>query len=547
MVDDVLKTLEEGKMDVSYCHCKKNSELETRLGENPPDLIIADFDAPDHLKKIVQKVMEPYYSEVPLIYLVGEKNQYQAAETMKAGVWDYVSKDQLFKLIPSVYSSRKYSQVNRQRREAERALGESRDRYMSIFQSVNDGILLFDFKTRKITDYNPRVLELFGVTDADMEVLEIDKFSCTEEGFTIDRAREYIEEAVRGNPVSFEWRNITKEGRKFWTLNSFSIVRFDKKKCILLVTRNIDAQKKMEQSLLESQEHFRALAENSPDVIMRFDRNHRHVYVNNAVVGQTGLQIDAFINKSHREMGIFPEEKVRLWEEALDRVFQTGQPHTLVFEIELDDHIHSYEWRLYPEIGSSELVDSVIGVARDITDNMESEDALKRSEERLNLALQATELGLWDWNVVTNEVYYSPIWMSMLGYGPDELPQELDTWTSLQHPDDAEESMKKVQQAIRNREDSFEIEFRLKYKNGNYVWIRAMGKAVGFDEQGNTTRLTGIHENIDERKKDELVRQVLFDISNAVSTTQSLDELYVKIRESLGHCGGYHQLFPGPL
>jgi PAS domain S-box-containing protein len=122
----------------------------------------------------------------------------------------------------------------------------------------------------------------------------------------------------------------------------------------------------------------------------------------------------------------------------------------------------------------------------------------------------------------------------MLGYGPDELPQELETWTSLQHPEDRNRSLSNVQEVIRKRESSFEIEFRMKHKNGAYLWIRGMGKAVGFDPDGNTTRLTGIHENINERKKEELVRQVLFDISNAVNNTHSLDELYIIIRESLG-------------
>ncbi len=148
-------------------------------------------------------------------------------------------------------------------------------------------------------------------------------------------------------------------------------------------------------------------------------------------------------------------------------------------------------------------MESVIGVARDITDTRVSENALKQSEERLNLALQATNLGLWDWNLVTNEVYFSPIWFSMLGYGPDELPQELDTWTSLQHPDDAKHSMKQVMEVIKNRDDSFEIEFRMKHKNGSYVWITGNGKGSGVDAEGNTTRLTGIHEDIDERKRDE--------------------------------------------
>ena len=534
MRDDVLKTLDEGKFDVQHSDYSERKKIKERLRKDPPDLVISDFDLPNHQRAMIEDEMESYLSEIPLIFLVGEKNVRKAADSLKTGVWDFVQKEQLYKLVPSVYSSQKYATVLRKTREAEQALKESRDRYMSIFKSVHDGIILFDFETRKITDYNPRMLELFGFTEKDMESMDLNLYSALDEGYTIERAQGYIAKAAKGDAVTFEWRNIKKSGERFWTLNSISVVQIDDKPYILLVTRDIDEQKKLERSLIESQEHFRALAENSPDVIMHFDRDHRHLYVNSAAESQTGLTIDKFINRSHREMEIFPEELVLLWEESLDKVFQSGKPYTMVFDIELPAGKTTYEWRLYPEIGTSEAIESVIGVARDITESRVSEYALRQSEERLNLALTATNLGMWDWNLVTDEVYLSPIWFSMLGYGPDELPHSVQTWIDLQHPDDRDQSLATVQEVIRKRESSFDIEFRLQHKNGSYIWVRSLGKAVSFDPEGNTTRLTGIHENINEKKREELVRQVLFDISNAVNSTHSLDELYVIIRNSLG-------------
>ena len=534
VVKDVMKILGEGEIDVSYDQCKERSELHTRLKDNPPDLILADFDIPDHLREIVEQEMEAFYAELPMIFLVGDMNKLRNQDILRKGLWDFVCKDQLFKLLPSVHSSQRYTKLMKKAREAERALSESNDRYHSIFNSVDDAIVLFDFETRKIAEYNPRLLELFELEEEDIGHVKLGDFNAEDEGFTVERAREHIPRSEDGEPVSFEWRNISKNGRKFWTLNSISRVTFDGKPYILLVTRDIDHRKQMEKSLRESQEHFRALAENSPDVIMRFDRNRRHVYVNEAVEAQTGFKVNEFLGKSHQEMGVFPDELVKLWEEGLEKVFSSGRPENIVFDIPLGDKVTTFEWRLYPEENQQGSVESVIGVARDITDTRVSENALKKSEERLNLALQGTNLGLWDWNLLNNQVYYSPIWFSMLGYGPDELPQVLDTWTSLQHPEDAKRSMKEVMNVIKNRDDSFEIEFRMRHKNGSYVWIRGLGKAVGKDADGNTTRLTGIHEDISERKRYENVRQVLFDISNAVSTTQSLDELYGKIRESLG-------------
>jgi PAS domain S-box-containing protein len=534
VLENVISTLREGGFDPVTIQCKDRIRLRKQLKTQPPELIISDFDLPADLRDIVEQEQEPYISEIALVYLVGEKNEREAVESLKRGAWDYVLKGKLDRLVPSVYSFQKYSRAVKERRLTEEALSASRERYASIFSAVNDGILLFDFNTRKIQEYNPRILEMFEVGREEMEVLDISQFSCIDEGYTIEKARGYIAEAVNGEPVTFEWRNLTKSGRRFWTLNSFSIIQINGRSWILLVSRTIEKQKRMEQSLLESQEHFRALAENSPDVIMRFDRELRHVYLNNSIEAQTGLKVKDFVGRTHREMGIFPDHKVEIWESALEKVFRTGKSHTIEFDLDVSEKTIRYEWRLYPEIGSSEAIQSVIGVARDITESRKAQEVLKESEERLNLALQATGLGMWDWNLATGEVYYSPLWMSMLGYEPDELPQKLETWTNLLHPEDRSMVIDLVQASIENREESFEFEFRLKNKSGGYTWVRAGGKAVGHDGQGNTIRLTGIHENIDERKRSDMIRQVLYDISTAVSSTQSLDELYDKIRESLG-------------
>ncbi|MEN8157691.1 MAG: PAS domain S-box protein [Bacteroidota bacterium] len=241
--DAVTEILTKGKINAIYDDCKDCSDLAARLKKDPPDLIIADFDAPEKERRLIEKEMEPFYAEVPLIYLVAEENLRKAAETLNAGAWGYVEKGQLFKLIPSVYSSQRYSSVIKQQKEAEHALSESRDRYMSIFKTVNEGILLFDFESRALTDYNPRILELFELTAEEMTGLDLESYSVQEEGYTLERAREYIVEAAKGEPVSFEWRNRTKSGRKFWTLNSFSIVDIDRRPYILLVTRDIDERK----------------------------------------------------------------------------------------------------------------------------------------------------------------------------------------------------------------------------------------------------------------------------------------------------------------
>ena len=118
--------------------------------------------------------------------------------------------------------------------------------------------------------------------------------------------------------------------------------------------------------------------------------------------------------------------------------------------------------------------------------------------ERIELVLAANDDGIWDWNLLTNEVYFSNRYFEQLGYKPGELPQEFSTFTQLLHPEDAD----KVDQAVRDQtlhRLPFDIEFRLLTKSGEWRWMRSRGKAL-FDADGLATRIVGSHHDItDER------------------------------------------------
>ena len=146
---------------------------------------------------------------------------------------------------------------------------------------------------------------------------------------------------------------------------------------------------------------------------------------------------------------------------------------------------------------------AIMGIARDITDRKKAESALVKSQERLKFALDATNDGLWDWNYVTNEVYFSPRYATMLGYKPNELKAVYNTWETLLHPDDKEKSLQILNGYIKKNLKDFEIEFRLKTKNGQWKWILSRGKVVEIDEKGNPIRLVGTHIDVEERKLAE--------------------------------------------
>ena len=142
-------------------------------------------------------------------------------------------------------------------------------------------------------------------------------------------------------------------------------------------------------------------------------------------------------------------------------------------------------------------------LSKDIAAMKRTEEALRVSEERLTLALDATSDALWDWNLETGAVYFSPRYFTMLGYEPDELEHGLDTWHVLLHPDDRENAKNVVSEHVM-RGEPFSLEFRLRTKDGNWQWIMGRGNVAARDAHGRPTRLVGTHVNIHERKRMEL-------------------------------------------
>ncbi len=128
---------------------------------------------------------------------------------------------------------------------------------------------------------------------------------------------------------------------------------------------------------------------------------------------------------------------------------------------------------------------------------------LRLSEERLRLAMDATSDGLWDWNVKTDVGYFSPGYYRMLGYEPGGFPMSGDAWTERIHPDDRERTLAANRNCIENRTADFEVEFRMKTKDGQWKWIMGRGSAVARDAAGRATRMVGTHVDISERKRAE--------------------------------------------
>lgn len=133
--------------------------------------------------------------------------------------------------------------------------------------------------------------------------------------------------------------------------------------------------------------------------------------------------------------------------------------------------------------------------------------------QRFALAIAGNSDGVWDWNVVTGEVWFSDRWCAMLGYEPGEIAPHVSAWESLVHPADLPVVMARVADHLEGRSDHYETEHRVRTRDGRWHWILDRGRIVARDSDGRPLRMVGTHTDISRSKGEESSRAVLYELN----------------------------------
>jgi PAS domain S-box-containing protein len=262
----------------------------------------------------------------------------------------------------------------------------------------------------------------------------------------------------------------------------------------------VSERKAVEEQHRLSNVRLQAILDNSPAIIHLKDTQGRYILVNRRFGQLAGLRREDIIGRSPRDL--FPQAAANALEDHDRTVLGTLAPLEFEETLPQNGELHTYISVKFPLRDADGVSYAVCGILTDITERKRAELALRQSEERLALVIQGSSDGVWDWNLRTNEVYFSGRWKAMLGYTEQEVENHFSAWERLLHPEDRARARASMQAYLSGQTPTYELEHRLRHKDGSYRWILSRGVALR-DAQGKAVRMAGSHVDLTERKQAE--------------------------------------------
>jgi PAS domain S-box-containing protein len=255
--------------------------------------------------------------------------------------------------------------------------------------------------------------------------------------------------------------------------------------------------------LKESELRFYNMFEYSGAGIALLDSSGNFKLINPALSRILGYEQSNLFNKNL--FNISHSEEISSSQEYIDNLLN-GKINQ--FQLERR-YIHQHGYEVWTIVSASIVRDEnykpiyLILQIQDIAKQKQVEQALRRSEQRFNLAVQGSREGIWDWDILSNSQYYSPRFKQILGYKIYEMPHNTNEWRRRLHPDDYEWVLSRLNAYLKHELPVYELTYRVQHKDGYYVWVLDRGIAV-WNEQGQAVRMVGTYTDLTEQKQAEM-------------------------------------------
>ncbi len=381
-----------------------------------------------------------------------------------------------------------------ERRLAEHSLRQSEVRMNSILSAMTELVFVLDDEGRFVS-YHGASQELYADPDDFMGK----KYSDIMPPHFNQPAADAIAGNRAGKACRFDYSLQVPIGLQHYAATMSPIIIDGRYNGSVLVARNVTESRLSLEALSASEEKFRTLVENINDLMYTLDAEGHITYASPAVERFTKYKVAELIGQPFMPL-IHPDDLPGLLG-SFDRLL-SGQLEPWEFRVlDKDGRIIWVRSSSRPVYNEGKIVE-INALMTDITEHKQTEFALRESDERLKLTLEAVNEGVFDWTIPENKAIYSPSNYTMLGYEPDEFPQDSQAWKSLVHPDDLKVNEKEVLDHIESGE-GYSVEVRMRTKSGEWRWILVRGRVVEKDAGGKAVRIVGTHSDITSRKQAE--------------------------------------------
>ena len=402
-----------------------------------------------------------------------------------------------------------------------------------LFEGAPEAIVLADNDSRVIR-VNAECVRMFGYSAEESRGKLLDELLPPTELF--EEAAAATRSVADGGRVSFETVRRRKDGTEIDVSVLGTPIEFGGGQIAVYgIYRDITELKRTVEARRLSEEKYRSILETIEDGYYEVDLAGNLTLFNGALQRMLGYPAERLTRMNGRDF--MDQENAKRMHETFKAVYRSGvSAHTLGWEfVRADGSRRSAEASVTPVRDGSGRITGFRGIARDITERRRTERALRGSEERYALAARGANDGLWDWDLQSGKVYYSPRWKAMLGYSDGDLHGEPDDWFGRVHPQDLERLKSQIADHLDGPSSHFQNEHRILHKDGSYRWVLCRGVAER-DGKGQATRMAGSQTDISERKRAEerlthdAFHDVLTGLPNRSLFTSLLDRCIARLK-----------------
>ncbi|WP_181685115.1 PAS domain-containing protein [Halorhabdus salina] len=512
------------------------------LAEIDIDCIVSDYEMPDCDGIGLLEAVRRDHGDLPFILFTGKGSEEIASEAISAGVTDYLQKGS----DTSQYAVLANRVTNAVATARSRDRAATMHRMQKVLRDVNQRLVRAESRAQieadvcaVISQIDPYRLVWIGApTEGIVEVqassgdatgyldaltVEVDDGTPAVEptAQALDGVDRAVVKSIPDDPAPESWEAAARdhglrgvvtvplvhEDRQFGALSVYSDrpAFFDQRERSLLAELGEDIahaihRAENERELRESRADLRVYeraVESSSDLLAGIDTDYTLIFANERYREFHGISEDEIGEIS------LPDVLGEVWSEQIenreDRVLGGATLNYEVSRTSPSGEERTFSVRDYPLKDRDGTILGVVGAMRDITARKIAERELKRYKERYDLAVEAAEIGIWDWNVQTDEVQFNEQWAAILGHSPTEIDDHLDAWEQRVHPDDLPDVTAALGAHLAGETDRYECEHRMRTADGSWKWIQDIGRVTRRDEGGDPIRAVGVHIDIDDR------------------------------------------------